>query len=511
MNRRGTSPALCLVTVVLLAVAPAAVLASSQPPLQFQISLPKDYYWWDPVDTAAANNMVTLEVQSNVSVSTAFMTAAQFKVFNASTTARITSAIYEQNGTYLQHTLDLVKGDYDLVFFAPSGKTGVSFSIDVYPNNPYLQGPLPSPEPTGIGTFGIVNDSGTITSYSVKASEVVGVADIGALEAYNGTASKANSTVSGATLQLNAGLVVNGTKGGQQVYWVQNTPTFLTHLDKLAYSDSLWNYTYSDAAMSNTTVSSPGGFVYSYSQMGATQYYYTYEGKNLTYAFPLAIALMVKASVLPGRSVLVQSGAQVLGNGTAGQGPVDWFDNVTIHTSGANDVYFLVDGNATTPTGSFYDAELVFGGEANGESTAFTQMGASLGLFYANGTTGPLTPFPSYYSFGLETAESADNVHVAYAGNGFVQVFTGTPNYVYLGTAGGTITLAQAQSTASQDLASIPSSSETTTVPTTTTSSSSSGVPEFAPQLGVAVLATILAAAAYLVARRPAAIEKKRQ
>jgi len=126
--------------------------------------------------------------------------------------------------------------------------------------------------------------------------------------------------------------------------------------------------------------------------------------------------------------------------------------------------YYYVDGNDSTPIGTYYDAELVFGGEGNAEATNFTQMNATLGLYYFNSSSSQITPFPSYYSFGGDTGESADNLEVAYLGNGTAQIAVGTPNYAYLGTASSTVaTSSTSQSSAtSQSVSSSQSSTAST-------------------------------------------------
>ena len=157
---------------------------------------------------------------------------------------------------------------------------------------------------------------------------------------------------------------------------------------------------------------------------------------------------------------MVKFGARVIDQGAqANQESMDWFDNVTIHDSSVQSAYFLTSGNDTTPDGLFYDSELVFGGDANGEATSFTSMNSTLGLFYTNGTTSSaLTAFPSYFSFGGDTQEAADNLHTTYSGNGIVHLSVGTPNYDYLGTATGSFSLPSIETTLG-----IPGSTTTST------------------------------------------------
>ena len=138
-------------------------------------------------------------------------------------------------------------------------------------------------------------------------------------------------------------------------------------------------------------------------------------------------------SLVPNRGVVLQMGTQILRNNSLTATPIKWFDNITIHDASIQSVGFLTSGNDSTPTGYFYDTELVFGGEANGESTSFRQMDASLGLFYLNGSR--LVSFPSLYSFGGDTLESASNLLMTYTGDGYPKVSVGAPVYQYLGRA----------------------------------------------------------------------------
>lgn len=429
----------------MLAVVPAASAhRSSALPLEFQVDIPDGYFEYVSIDAAATTNSVVFDVGSNVTVTTAFMSSSQFSAFNASQ-SDIANSVYLQNATTAQATEHVPKGDYFLVFYAYQANANVTYNYDLYPNSPYSAGPITAPEPSGIATFGLDNASGNVTPYTVEAHEVVGVADIASLLAHNATANLANSTVSGATLQLNSVLVVNEKGGAQQVYWAQNTPDFVTSASRVAYGDNLWNYSVSGFLSNATITSSNGGLTYAYSQSGQTQYYYGVELGNNSYSLPLDFALAINETVEPGQGVLVQMGAQVLRNGSELGAPMDWFDDLTIHDPQVTSAYFYVSGNSTTPEGTFYDTEFVFGGENNGESTNFNQINASLQLFYDNSTGGVLSYFPSYYSFGQDTAESADNIHVAYS-NGVVQLSPGSVNYVYLGSASGTSSLSDLSS-----------------------------------------------------------------
>ncbi len=420
----------------------ATARGSPAVPLSTSIGLPDSYYQPITIDAAASSNSIEFAARSNVSVSAAVMSSSQFDSFNDSLTD-LSYSLYIQNGTSTQGTVHVAKGDYFLVFYAYDGNANITFGYDLFPTSPYSAGPLSSPQSSGIASFGLYNDSGKVTPYDVTAQEVVGVSDISSLLAHNSTAGLSNSTVSGTTLQLNTVLVVNERGGAQQVYWAQDTPDFVTSASQVSYGDNVWNYSVSGYLSNSTITSSNGGNAYYDSQGGVAQYYYANGLSNSTYAFPFNLALAVIEAVSPGKGVVVEMGAQILRNGQQVASPMDWFDNVTIHDTTVTSAYFYVSGNNTAPDGSFYDTELVFGGENNGESTNFNQMSASLQLFYGNSTNGVLSYFPSYFSFGGDTAEAADNLHMAYSGNGVVQLSPGPVDYVYLGRASGTTTLSQ--------------------------------------------------------------------
>ena len=406
MQKRTACPALSilfLVSLLAAAVSPGFVTHRAPAlPLEFQVGIPDTYFQNIPIDTAANTNTIVFDVGSNVTIATAFMSSLQFSSFN-STESHIASSIFINNGTASQDTVHVAKGEYFLVFYAYDGNANVTFNYDVYPNSPFMGGPLQAPQPSGVATFGLSYEAGNVIPYSVAAHEVVGVADISSLLAHNSTARLANSTVSGATLQLNSVLVVNETGGSQQVYWAQNTPDFVTSASRLAFGDNVWNYSVS-GLLSNATITSPnGGYAYASSQSGSEQYNYAFELSNSSYALPLDLALAMNETVAPGQGVVVQMGAQVLRNGSDLATPMDWFDNVTIHDPTVQSAYFYVSGNNTTPEGTFYDTEFVFGGENDGEATNFTQMSATMQLFFDNSTDRALNYFPSYYSFGQDT------------------------------------------------------------------------------------------------------------
>ncbi|MGA2665126.1 MAG: thermopsin family protease [Nitrososphaerales archaeon] len=520
MNPRSLVWALPLALLIVSSpIAAASVPRTTSAPLPYQLGLPASYYEPIEVDAPATQTTLTFAVVSNVSVSTALMTNAQETSFGNGQ-SDVSAALYLHNGSSAQDSVKLSEGVYYLVFVAYGSNANITYNVVTYPISPYYLYPLTAPEPSGIASFGLYNDSGKVSAYTVESSDVVGVADIASLQAFNSSAAQYNDTLSGATLQLNAGLVVNEKGGGQQVYWVQDTPDFVTNASVVSWADNIWNSSVS-GYLSNSTITSPdGGYAYSFDNYGTTAYYYSYQGSNMTYALPLQLALVMSETATPGVGVLVQIGAQVIQNSSSPVQAVDWFDNATIKDATVQTASFDVTGNATMPNGLYYDTEFVFGGEGNGESTNFTHMSAQLGLFYGNSTGAPQTAYPSYYSFGGDTGETADNLQIAYAGNGFSTVSAGTPNYVFLGnastvpgsasnpyslpSAGSVATNSFTSSTASSSASSSQASTTSLSSTTTTTSSTSSGSSTSlaSSYLIVVAAATSLVALAGLSARR---------
>jgi thermopsin len=438
------------------------------------VVLRRDSYEGFEVDSFSNNATVAYAVSSSAPISVALMTGPQYDAWQNILTDPISNSITYVNGTNVQNSVQVQPGQYFIVFYAYLTRALVDFGYQVYPSTPYSYGPISPPFAPGIASFGISNSSGTVTSYEVQTNQIVGLARISSLQVNTADAFRYDSHTTGFTLQLNAMLVVNdsGPSSPQKVYWIQNVPDFVTAGSQVSFGDEIWNNTDTTGFLTNQTITSTnfanGGFVY---QSGTGRFssgpnLYAYSMNNVTYRLPLNFGLLVKATVLPGTGVLVQSGYRLLSNGSAVSSTTDWYDNVTIHDSTAQAAYFDVTGNASTPTGHFYDAELVFAGEGNLETAHFIQLNATLGLFYQN-ASGTLSSYPTYYGFSGDTGEAADDLAVTYA-NGLAQLSPSVnPNYSYLGSASLSLD-------PNSFVVSSQTTSQTTTTSTTTTTTATS-------------------------------------
>jgi thermopsin len=480
--------------------ASGATLQPSLPAEESSVVSP-GYYFPIEIDVFSNASWVIYEASSNLTISTAFMNSDQFSQFNSTQSDDISNAISDYNGTSVYRDLSVPQGAYYLVFldYSSSESANVTFTYEAYPNTPYNYGPAVPPLPTGLASFGIYNESGNAIPYEVETTRVVGVANMSSLMAYNATAPSYNDTVSGATLQLNSMLLVsNANNSGQYVYWCQDTPDFVTSMTQVAFGDNVWNNTDLTGFLSNQSITSVNGNnAYAFTVNGTTQYYYGYGTSNYTYSMPFSLLLTMNETVEPAKGILLQVGEQVFQNGSITlESPVNWFDNITIADPLIQNASFLVSGNESTPTGTFYDTEFVFAGEGNNEATQFTQMNATLGLYYLNETSVQVSPFPSYYSFGEDTAEAADNLHVSYDGGGIAQISIGTPNYIYLGGASPVVSFTTSNSVQSLSTSLSTASSIITSSTSSLLSSSTSVSGIFISDADLVIIAVVVIAIA---------------
>ncbi|BBE41758.1 Thermopsin precursor [Conexivisphaera calida] len=358
---------------------------------------------------------VTFDVSSSVPVDVYLMTSYQFSEFESTGSS---SSVYSAEGTQVSGDVGpLYGGTYYLVVNddVSSQEASVSYEISTVPVDVYeYHSSLPAP--IGIADYGVLNSSGVLHPYRIIYEEAIGTATIYSLGAYNPSPPSGISPY-GASLQLNVVLQVN-TTSGDFVYWLQDVPGFWTNNETMYVSDNIWNMTSSPSYMANGTVTGNGA-VYTW----GNGEYYEYSTNTFTYSYPLGIRLAIAYSY-SSSGVIVRFGYQV------GGGQLVWYDAATIHEQGVTSAYLLVDGYGMTPSGNYYDAELVFGGEGNGEQTHFTRMNSTLLMEYVLPNGSVVYP-PALYGFGSNTAETADDLSAVLA-NGYPAVVVGSGNFAPL-------------------------------------------------------------------------------
>ncbi|WP_338602294.1 thermopsin family protease [Sulfolobus tengchongensis] len=274
-----------------------------------------------------------------------------------------------------------------------------------------------------------------IASYNgpIYTNGVLGYANITSLLAYNASATKLEVPPYGASLQLNVMLEVNTTSGQQYYFWLQNVADFITNESIMFFGDNIWN---NSSPFSGITNINGSGKIYSTYTIFSHSSYYATGYYEINYSFPFSFYLIINETHTNG-GIRINFGYVILQNGNRilPPNPV-FFDKVFIPISNIASASIVIN-NQTTPNisiglvtylGNQLDAELVWGGFGNGETTTFLKMSSYLALFYMK--DGIWVPFSQVYTYGSDTAESATNLHVNISdSNGDAYVIVGTPNY----------------------------------------------------------------------------------
>ncbi|MCY0884196.1 MAG: thermopsin [Acidianus infernus] len=308
--------------------------------------------------------------------------------------------------------INLPPGEYKVLFINNVSKTYVTIQIYIGDGRPY---------PTGIADYGIQVVNGVVKPYVEKFDEVVGVAQIYSISAYN-----ASLNSYGASLQLNTVLQVN-TLYGSQEYWLQNVIGFMTNTSEYRFVDNIWNLTSYPSELNSSSIIGKGYVCWFIEGLGIN-YYYGYATEWFNMSYPLNVALFIRVSTVP-------QGVEVL-FGYINSTSCVIYDNVTIKVPCVTSAYLLVSGYNTTGSRHAYDTEFVFGGEKCGEVTSFNSLNAIIYMFYVNGKDvfTPKTLFP----FGIDTAEASNNLFtVPY--NGAYKVEVGERNEAVLTNSGSPI------------------------------------------------------------------------
>ncbi|MEM4138660.1 MAG: thermopsin, partial [Sulfolobaceae archaeon] len=250
----------------------------------------------------------------------------------------------------------------------------------------------------------------------IKTNGMYGYANITSLLAYYKNALRYGVNPYTASLQFNIVLFINSSSG-IFAYWLQDVGVFQTNKNYLTFVNNIWNLTGRISTLNPNSVIGNGKV----SSAGGGQSFYYDVGPSYSYSFPLALVFVVNVSY-SSSAVYIWFGYKILQIGNTRYNTLYYYDKVTIYHSGINSAYIMINGNIYTPDGLYYDAELVWGGGGNGAPTSFIYLNCTLGLYYNQG--GKITPVPSLYTFGSNTAETAYNVHVT-TYNGIPKAYKG--------------------------------------------------------------------------------------
>jgi Thermopsin. len=264
-------------------------------------------------------------------------------------------------------------------------------------------------------------------------------------------------------------LVINNDDNSTWILWPQDVLVFLTNESIVLYHDNVFNMTNPAATLTNQSIKGDG-YVEPSPQGG--NYYGNYNSSPcFTYSLPFSGYLVMNESVVKGKGVLITFSVIVLENGSSTILSSQTFDKVLVVDPNVSSAYFQVNGKEYTPAGptglfrSYYDTELVFGGGGNGEVTTFENISATLGLFYLQNNE--YVEFPSYYTFGGDTAEATTNVYVNFTPQGYAELSVGKPDLTYV-VINSPLTL-QIKTTTSGAVQTTTTQSSTTQTSVTTT------------------------------------------
>ncbi|MUN29519.1 thermopsin family protease [Sulfuracidifex metallicus] len=263
----------------------------------------------------------------------------------------------------------------------------------------------------GIASYGVYQKGDKLIPYYITTSSVLGYVSLHQVQA--------NSPFS---VQMNVMLIVN-----DQTFWLQNVVVIDPVGHYFYLSSSVLNLTCTNSPLTN--IQGEGSFV---KGNDGQCYYVNYVG-DYRYSLPLSFYLVINVTHTSNH-VRILFGFKGI-NGTCIQGKTIFFQDdviyiphvyrASLYVSGYN---YLSDSSPYQGF-SFYDAELVFGGEGNGKVINFDKLQAYLSLYYDRGG---YVPFPSYFDFGSDTAEGTTNLVTHKVGDLFL-VTTGRQAYYYLG------------------------------------------------------------------------------
>lgn len=251
------------------------------------------------------------------------------------------------------------------------------------------------PAPMGITDFGI----GPNGPYSYNTSSFLGILHLNSLKTLNSTGDPKLS------MQLNIVLKFTSNSGGQYVYWVQDAAIFNSQDNAIYFLDNVWNMTSSPPSMQASGISGKGKIY----QLDSSQSYYAAVASTSLPGNGVNLRLPAPVELEGNSTINQQNETQVNIAYNDGRG---WVTFDTVVFTGVEDVQtdygFVVNGKTYNPLGTYYDAELIFGGAGNGWNTTNIQSNVFMQLEYWNGHN--YQGIYNAYNFGSDTREGIDNV-----------------------------------------------------------------------------------------------------
>lgn len=258
------------------------------------------------------------------------------------------------------------------------------------------------PAPMGIADYG-VSSTGFLgtglfgSGYCYYTPSFIGTINLNNLQTNNSGGSPE------VTFQLNVVLYfIDG--GKNYAYWIQDVLWLNTATHFVMFEDNIWNLSAPSSPLYQSSISGNGAIASS----SSGSYYYDFAesslpGDQATLNYPASASLMVNSTISSSGTPSVS----FMYNDSFG-----WvtYDRVVFPfaTAMTSDDGFVVDGNTATPSGNFYDAELILGGPGGGSSTQVIRSNLNLTLQYWNGHNFQIVP--GAFNYGSDTAETSSNI-----------------------------------------------------------------------------------------------------
>jgi thermopsin len=292
------------------------------------------------------------------------------------------------------------------VFLPPNPGSLPGYRNGVITHPAYSDGP----EPVGVADYGVLNTTGTPTSYTIDSTGYMGSLTLDSDSEFSLPGTGYPEVMS---IQMNAVLddvTVNGLTGYQ--FWTQNVLVYdgYSHTGQLL--DNLWNFSASpEGTVTPADIYSGNGTVV------APEFYYDLGSKVLSLPTPFTIQFYLNASTTTIGGVPhteVAYAYNIFNPTTHAKIAGDTYDNVVFNNQGDAAIpqaEYHVDGTNLTGTGYIpFDAELIVGGNTGGSTGSFNNFAGTMTLEHLNAAGTEYVPEPSTWNAGSESGETVEGI-----------------------------------------------------------------------------------------------------
>jgi len=366
------------------------------------------YYFYYPINLSKQY----LNIYFNSSIPLNFYIMDQQNYQNFKNGENFTS-IYQNYTNYINRSINLSSGNYYIIIYNNNTQNASYFFIYSLTN----QSEKNIYSPIGISDYGIYINNGIIYGYNITTNKVIGKIYLDNFSSYvNPLCSDTFLGEDSGSIQLNAILELSN---GQH-YWLQNVLLINNTGRYFIFVNNIWNFTSLNHNLSNNLIKG-NGIISKYDD----KYFYVYATDHFSLQYPLNVYLII--NITQNNSYPeIQFGYSLDGQ------KINWYDNVTLLVPSYGSI--VISPNFTG-SGNIKNLELVIGGPGYGTCIDVKNVSGFLGLYYSYKNNGSyyLTPSPSIFNYGANTAEYSSNINENIISQGFVNLSVGPFYPKYLG------------------------------------------------------------------------------